>query len=133
MMESNWLILVLFLLQIIIVIGAGAILYLIIRPKSTKKLPCQSCRPILNMNAVAQEARCRECVKRVIGKVSDVKRCVLYDVYQKLPPEKILKFFTQSERIWSEYLQRQDAFTPDAYAKLQAQYQVILNVLQREI
>ena len=42
---------------------------------------------------------------------------VLHDVYA-IPPAKVLRFFTRDERNWHEYLQRSDAFTPEAFAEV---------------
>lgn len=55
-----------------------------------------------------------------------MNRSVLYDVSEKLPPEKLVAFFTRDERNWADYLQGQDAFTPEAYARLQAKQREIL-------
>ncbi len=59
-------------------------------------------------------------------------RSVLCEVYEQLSPAKVGKFFTRDERNWHEYLQGQDAFTPDAYARLQAQQRATLNALLSE-
>lgn len=59
-------------------------------------------------------------------------RSVLHDVYEKLPVRKWLRFFTLDEKNWVNYLNRQDAFTPRAYAELQAQQRMILNDLLKE-
>jgi hypothetical protein len=56
-------------------------------------------------------------------------RSVLHDVYA-LPPAKVLRFFTRDERNWHEYLQRSDAFTPEAFADLQQKQRAILDDLQ---
>ena len=58
-------------------------------------------------------------------------RSVLYEVYE-LPTAKVAKFFIRDERNWCEYLQGADAFTPAAYARLQAQQRVTLNALRSE-
>jgi len=56
-------------------------------------------------------------------------RSVLHDVYA-LSPAKVLRFFTRDERNWHEYLQRSDAFTPEAFAELQQKQRAILDDLQ---
>lgn len=56
-------------------------------------------------------------------------RSVLHDVYEKLTTEGVARFFTQDEKNWSAYLQRQDVFTPKALAELQEQQQAILTEL----
>jgi len=56
---------------------------------------------------------------------------VLNDVY-KLPPEKVLKFFTRDEQNWRDYLCRSDAFTPVAFAELQRSQRATLNKLLNE-
>lgn len=57
------------------------------------------------------------------------RRSILYDVYEKLTVERVAHFFTRDEKNWSAYLQRQDVFTPKAYAELQEQQQAILTEL----
>lgn len=59
-------------------------------------------------------------------------RSVLYDVYERLPVSRWTKFFTLDEKNWSDYLQRQDAFSPKAHAELQHQQRVTLNILLKE-
>ena len=54
---------------------------------------------------------------------------VLHAVYV-LPPAKIAKFFSRNERNWHEYLQGQDAFTPEAFARLQTQQRATFNSLR---
>jgi hypothetical protein len=56
-------------------------------------------------------------------------RSVLHDVYEQLPTQWVSKFFTRTEAIWSNYLQRQDAFQPESYTELQRQYQKVLDEL----
>jgi hypothetical protein len=58
-------------------------------------------------------------------------KSVLYEVYE-LPTAKVAKFFTRDERNWCEYLQSADAFTPAAFARLQAQQRLTLNTLRNE-
>ena len=53
---------------------------------------------------------------------------VLHAVYA-LPPAKVAKFFTRDERNWHQYLQRQDAFTPDAVIRFQARQRETLKIL----
>jgi hypothetical protein len=59
-------------------------------------------------------------------------RSVLYDVYEQLPPGKVLKFFTRDETNWHEYLQRSDAFTLEAFAQLQERQRATLKQLRSE-
>lgn len=58
-------------------------------------------------------------------------RSVLYDVYERLSVSGWSKFFTRDERNWSNYLQRQDAFSPKAFAELQHKQRATLDILLR--
>lgn len=59
-------------------------------------------------------------------------RCVLYDVYECLPVSRWTKFFTLDEKNWSEYLQHQDAFSPETYEELQRSMRATLDILLKE-
>lgn len=58
---------------------------------------------------------------------------VIGDVYRRLSVNKWIEFFTRDERNWSNYLQRPDAFTPEAYEQLQKNQQQLLDSLCNDI